>query len=59
MRKQRVLEDEGSIVPAGARRSRRKDSDEILEFFSDDAVYHNMPMAPVQGKAAINTVLDM
>lgn len=37
----------------------RKDPDEILEFFSDDAVYHNMPMAPAQGKAAIKAVLDM
>ena len=37
----------------------RKDADELLEFFDDDAVYHNMPMAPVRGKAAIRTVLDM
>lgn len=37
----------------------RRDPDEILEFFTEDAVYHNMPMPPVQGKAAIRTVLDM
>ena len=37
----------------------RRDSDEILEFFSEDAVYHNMPLPPVQGKAGIKTVLDM
>lgn len=37
----------------------RKDLDEILEFFNDDAVYHNMPMPPAQGKAAIRTILDM
>jgi limonene-1,2-epoxide hydrolase len=37
----------------------RRDPDEILEFFADDAVYHNMPMPPVQGKAGIKTVLDM
>ena len=37
----------------------RRDPDEILDFFSDDAVYHNMPMPPVQGKAGIKTVLDM
>lgn len=36
-----------------------KDPDELLKFFDDDAVYHNMPMAPVRGKAAIRTVLDM
>jgi limonene-1,2-epoxide hydrolase len=37
----------------------RRDPDEILGFFSEDAVYHNMPMPPVQGKAGIKTVLDM
>ena len=37
----------------------RMNPDELLEFFHDDAIYHNMPMAPVQGKAAIKTVLDM
>jgi len=37
----------------------RRDPDEILEFFSDDAVYHNMPMPPVQGKAGIKAVFEM
>ena len=37
----------------------RRNPDEILDFFTDDAVYHNMPMPPVQGKAGIKTVLDM
>ena len=37
----------------------RRDPEEILEFFSEDAVYHNMPMPPVQGKVGIKTVLDM
>ncbi len=37
----------------------RRDPDEILEFFTEDAVYHNMPMPPVQGKAAIRSVFDM
>jgi len=37
----------------------RRDPDEILDFFTDDAVYHNMPMPPVQGKVGIKTVLDM
>lgn len=36
-----------------------RDPDEVLEFFTDDAVYHNMPMRPVQGKAAIRPVLEM
>jgi limonene-1,2-epoxide hydrolase len=37
----------------------RRDSAELLTFFTDDAVYHNMPMAPVKGKDAIKGVLDM
>ncbi len=37
----------------------RRDIDELLGFFTDDAVYHNMPMQPVQGKAAIRPVLEM
>jgi limonene-1,2-epoxide hydrolase len=37
----------------------RLDIDEILSFFTDDAVYHNMPMPPVKGKAAIRSVLDL
>ena len=37
----------------------RRNPDEILEFFTDDAIYHNMPMPPVQSKAGIRTVLDM
>jgi len=37
----------------------RRDSAELLEYFADGAVYHNMPMAPVAGKDAIKGVLDM
>jgi limonene-1,2-epoxide hydrolase len=37
----------------------RRDPEEILEFFTEDAVYHNMPLPRVQGKAGIKTVLDM
>ena len=35
------------------------DIDAILEFFTDDAVYHNIPVAPVQGKDAIRATFDM
>ena len=31
--------------------------DTLLDFFTDDAVYHNIPIAPVEGKAAIAEVL--
>ena len=38
---------------------KRRDTDEVLGFFTDDAVYHNMPLAPVRGKAGIRNVLEM
>ena len=33
------------------------DQQRILDGFTDDAIYHNMPMAPAQGKDAINGLL--
>ena len=33
------------------------DLDRIVEFFTDDAVYHNIPVAPVTGKDAIRTTI--
>jgi limonene-1,2-epoxide hydrolase len=37
----------------------RRNIDELLEYFTDDAVYHNVPVEPVQGKEAIRGVLNM
>jgi limonene-1,2-epoxide hydrolase len=37
----------------------RRDTEAILDFLAEDAVYHNMPMAPVRGRAGIKTVLNM
>ncbi|MCI0849490.1 MAG: nuclear transport factor 2 family protein [Chloroflexi bacterium] len=34
------------------------DIPKIMDFFSDDAVYHNMPIQPVQGKDAIKNVIE-
>jgi len=31
---------------------------QILNFFTDDAVYHNMPIQPIQGKDAIKGVIE-
>lgn len=31
----------------------RHDADELAEYFASDAVYHNMPSAPVTGRDAI------
>ncbi len=35
----------------------RMDIAELVDFFTEDAIYHNMPIAPVQGKAAIDATL--
>lgn len=35
----------------------RIDMDAIIDCFTDDAVYHNIPMAKVRGKAAIRETL--
>lgn len=37
----------------------RLDKGAILNAFTDDAVYHNMPMQPAVGKPAIGLLLDM
>jgi limonene-1,2-epoxide hydrolase len=35
-----------------------RDLDRILTFFTDDCVYHNIPVEPVRGHAAIGAVLQ-
>ncbi len=35
-----------------------KDIDAIMEFFTDDAVYHNMPMGPVKGTAGVRGLIS-
>lgn len=37
----------------------RRDIDEILGFFTEDAVYHNIPMAPVEGRGGIRSILEL
>ena len=34
------------------------DIDALMAFFTDDAVYHNIPLAPVAGKDAIRTTIE-
>ena len=36
----------------------RRDPDEILNFFTDDAVYHNIPLAPLTGREEIASTLE-
>ena len=33
--------------------------DEIVDYFTDDAVYHNIPVDPVTGKEAIKSTIAM
>lgn len=35
----------------------RRDVQELGGFFTDDAVYHNIPLAPLEGRAAIESTL--
>ncbi len=35
----------------------RLDVEEIVSYFTEDAIYHNMPGPPIEGKAAIETIL--
>jgi len=37
----------------------RKNIDELLGFFTSDAVYHNMPLEPVRGVEAIRQTFEM
>jgi len=36
----------------------RRDTGHIVDRFSDDAVYHSMPLAPIVGKAAIRSFVE-
>jgi limonene-1,2-epoxide hydrolase len=36
----------------------RRDVDELLGYFTEDAIYHNMPMDPVTGREAIRALLE-
>jgi limonene-1,2-epoxide hydrolase len=37
----------------------RRDPEELLAYFTDDAVYHNIPMPAVTGKAAISEIFQL
>ncbi len=52
------MSDNTDLVTAFCRAWSNRDVDEILGYFTEDAVYHNMPMPPMQGKPAIKTLLQ-
>lgn len=37
----------------------RRNVVELLDFFTEDAIYHNIPMAPANGKDEIRATLEM
>ena len=36
----------------------RLDVDELVSYFTDDGIYHNMPIAPVQGQDALKAFIS-
>src|SRR5438093_8620968 len=38
---------------------KRKHIDELMDYFTDDAVYHNMPLEPLKGKPAIRDTINL
>ena len=52
------MSDNTELVSAFCRAWSNRDVDELLGYFAEDAVYHNMPMPPMQGKPAIKTLLQ-
>src|SRR5213594_2762405 len=37
----------------------RRNVEELLAYFTDDALYHNMPLEPVTGKDGVREILNM
>lgn len=48
-----TIHDNGAIVTAFCDAWTRGDVDAVMSAFTDDAVYHNIPMAPIHGRDAI------
>lgn len=45
-----------AVVAAFLASWRRRDIDAIMSFMADDATYHNVPVAPIVGAAAIRDI---
>jgi len=54
-----AAKDPETIIRAFCATWPERSIDRLLGFFTDDAVYHNMPMAPVTGKDGIREILNM
>ena len=51
------MADPTEVVQAFCDTWAKGDLDAIVDFFTDDAVYHNIPVAPVSGKDAIRQTI--
>ncbi len=51
------MADPESVVRDFCTAFSRCDIEELLGFFAEDAVYHNIPIAPVEGREAIRATL--
>ena len=47
-----------SVVREFCKAWARLNIDQVMDFFTDDAVYHNIPLEPARGKAAIRGVIN-
>ena len=47
-----------TIVADFCKAFERKNIDEIMAYFAEDAVYHNMPMEPAKGRDAIRATIN-
>ena len=55
----KIVKDPEAIVLEFFGSWRERSIDKLLGYFADDALYHNMPMAPVTGKDGIREILSM
>lgn len=47
------MSDNIAVIRAFCAAWSRLDVDELLGYFAEDGIYHNMPMGPIQGHAAL------
>ena len=48
-----------AVVEAFCAAWSKRDVDDIMSYFADDAVYHNIPIEPAVGRDAIRAVIEM
>lgn len=53
------MNDDEKLIIAFCEAFSRRDVDELLSFFTSDAVYHNIPIDPVSGHEGIRNMLAL